>query len=964
MRVGRVTGVQTCALPIVVDDHIGALSAHTGDANSNGLLDVGETWTYTANGTAVSGQSRNLRTAAGTGNISNTPMNHRNPHYSLPQINPAINIVMLTNGTNNDAPTGPHLEVLDNVNWTYIVTNPGNEPLTGVTVTDNVVGPITNFAGGDTNSNGRLDVGETWTYTANGTAVLGQYGNVGTARGTGYVSNQPVSNTNPDYYFGDSQADTTCPAGSFEYSVGGSISGIDPGTGDLYIKFDQFPAPNDNSYGVNAVGWPEPRGHLFKDQINSDHAGFQLRDPNGVVKLSFDIDYLTASTVTAATPSGYESLGPFGGDGRVVTGTLTPADLTWDTSLARNLNTRGYCTAGNCTTGGVNLLVDSPPTDATHTNYAISNPALLQWNFHYTYFVTIKKAKLQSIGFLNANGNPVPGWVVELNPTALHNSPAKPCPGNTIIPATGGAAISADTAATGAFTTLTGPVYAESNARDVSTGTIIINAPDGLVFDTGGTPPTVLSVKMSGSGNNPIQGSVTAVTPTQITYAVTAVSANPSQLTWQNIRVRPALGTPLADGNLTRSGTASMAGLSPYANFGTLKEVAGAASGLVILTQPSATATAGAPFARQPVLEVRDQFGSVLNEANCDGVSGTVVTAARLAGSGALQGTTSMATAADGTVTFTNLSHNVAANITIQFTSTGATPSTSSLIAVSAASATRLTFTTQPGNAAVGSVFGSQPVVRTEDQFGNASTAGLGANRNLSLSLTGGTGPLQGTASFDVGTDAGNGTATFTDLRIDAAGAGKQLTASASGLTSALSAVFTVNPGPAASLAIQTQPTAVTAGVTFSPAPAVRILDAFGNLATTSSAVVTATLNLGTATLQGTASVPTVNGVATFANLSYSKAETITIDFTSGTLNPTSASVTVNPAAASKLTIQTQPSGSATAGMAFAQQPVIRIEDVLGNLRSSDNSTVVTAARSAGSGALQGDLTATAVNGV
>src|SRR6185369_8759699 len=55
---------------------------------------------------------------------------------------------------------------------------------------------------------------------------------------------------------------------------------------------------------------------------------------------------------------------------------------------------------------------------------------------------------------------------------------------------------------------------------------------------------------------------------------------------------------------------------------------------------------------------------------------------------------------------------------------------------------------------------------------------------------------------------------------------------------------------------------------------------------------------------------------------------------------------------------------TATAGAAFAQQPVIRIEDSLGNLRSSDNSTVVTVARSAGSGTLQGTLTATAVNGV
>src|SRR5439155_738835 len=190
-------------------------------------------------------------------------------------------------------------------------------------------------------------------------------------------------------------------------------------------------------------------------------------------------------------------------------------------------------------------------------------------------------------------------------------------------------------------------------AGQVGQGTIILNAPAGFIFDTGGTAPTV-----SRSGKNLLlQGIVTGVTPTQITYTVTATSGSPTRLTWQNVRVRPTSGTPLAGGYLTCGGTASVAGLPANTHLGSLREIAGAASGLA--------------------------------------------------------------------------------------------------------------FTTQPGNAAVGSVFGSQPVVRTEDQFGNASTAGLGANRNLSLSLTGGTGPLQGTASFDVGTDAGNGTATFTDLRID-----------------------------------------------------------------------------------------------------------------------------------------------------------------------------------------------------
>src|SRR5205814_8737645 len=69
----------------------------------------------------------------------------------------------------------------------------------------------------------------------------------------------------------------------------------------------------------------------------------------------------------------------------------------------------------------------------------------------------------------------------------------------------------------------------------------------------------------------------------------------------------------------------------------------------------------------QPVVAVADQFGNVRSEENCDGPCGTapVVTAARSAGSGTLQGTTSLTTV-DGVVTFTNLSHNVASTITIQ----------------------------------------------------------------------------------------------------------------------------------------------------------------------------------------------------------------------------------------------------------------------------------------------------------
>jgi uncharacterized repeat protein (TIGR01451 family) len=203
-----------------------------------------------------------------------------------------------------------------------------------------------------------------------------------------------------------------CPAGSFTFSVDAS--------GNLRIVFDQFPAPNDNSYGVNAVGWQN--GHKFNDLVGSDHAGFQLRDTGGTVRLSFNIDYISANT---SAPSGYASLGPFGGDGKILAGTLTPADITWTTSLANNLNNvniPGLFNASHVQQfGSVNLLVNSPPTDPQHSTYTNTDPLLAGWDFHDTYYVVISAAKLASLGFNSS-------WAVEPNLDALHNSPAKACP--------------------------------------------------------------------------------------------------------------------------------------------------------------------------------------------------------------------------------------------------------------------------------------------------------------------------------------------------------------------------------------------------------------------------------------------------------------------------------------------------------------------------------------------------------
>ncbi|MEX0602617.1 MAG: hypothetical protein WD295_04695, partial [Bacteroidota bacterium] len=177
-----------------------------------------------------------------------------------------------------------------------------------------------------------------------------------------------------------------------------------------------------------------------------------------------------------------------------------------------------------------------------------------------------------------------------------HTSPSitvNPGGTGTLTPASGGNAISSDNTG-GAYTTLTGPIYEEGSNGNISSGTIILNVPAGFEFDTGGTSPTILVTRTSGSGddsrniNSVPSGetiAATSVTTTEITFTITNPSNSgvTNDLTWQDIRVRPTAGTPLATGDITTSGTSTIAGVTGSTSFGTLTQVAGAHVRLLIV---------------------------------------------------------------------------------------------------------------------------------------------------------------------------------------------------------------------------------------------------------------------------------------------------------------------------------------------------------------------------------------------
>jgi glucose/arabinose dehydrogenase len=91
--------------------------------------------------------------------------------------------------------------------------------------------------------------------------------------------------------------------------------------------------------------------------------------------------------------------------------------------------------------------------------------------------------------------------------------------------------------------------------------------------------------------------------------------------------------------------------------------------------------------------------------------------------------------------------------------------------------------------------FSQQPILRTKDPFGNNSAVGLPATLTVTVSLSAGNGPLAGTTNYNIGTAGSNGVVAFSNLQINAAGPGNQLTASVGGaLSDGVTVAFSVAP--------------------------------------------------------------------------------------------------------------------------------------------------------------------------
>ena len=159
----------------------------------SGSLAPGTSKTCTATGTAERGPYANLGSVTATDPFG-TDVTDTDPSHYFGAAS-GIDIEKSTNGADADNAPGPVVPIGNPITWTYVVTNTGDTPLTGVAVTDDqgvtVTCPQANLA-----------PNESMTCTAPAaTAEPGQYENVGTARASSPT--RIVRDSDASHYFGE-----------------------------------------------------------------------------------------------------------------------------------------------------------------------------------------------------------------------------------------------------------------------------------------------------------------------------------------------------------------------------------------------------------------------------------------------------------------------------------------------------------------------------------------------------------------------------------------------------------------------------------------------------------------------------------------------------------------------------------------------------------------------------------------
>ncbi|HET9707460.1 MAG TPA: hypothetical protein VFP39_04065, partial [Gemmatimonadales bacterium] len=569
----------------------------------------------------------------------------------------------------------------------------------------------------------------------------------------------------------------------------------------------------------------------------------------------------------------------------------------------------------------------------------------------------------------DAQGNPVQSFSGNVSVVIGNNPGGGTLSGLTTVAAASGVAtfagLSIDKAGSGYTLSVSAGALtgATSTPFGVSAGAATVLAftvqPSNATAGTAMAPAILVAARDAfGNAVSSFSGSVTVTIATNpaggVLSGLSTVAASGGVATFANLSIdRAASGYTLSASGGGFTGVTS----APF------NIVPATPTALAFTVQPS-TATTNANIAPAVKVTVHDALGNVAT-----GFNGNITVAIGAnPGGGTLSGTRTLA-AVNGVASYQTLGiSNIGTGYTLTATAAGLTGATSAAFNIIASVGTQLFFSVQPPDpATAGAALSPSLVVTARDASGQTASSFTG---NVTLAITAGTGVAGAVLSGTTTVAAVAGVATFQGLAVDKAAVGYKLTATASSLSAATSAFFTINPGSATQLSYTLQPSTTTVATAVTPKIEVTARDAQGNTATAFSGNVTVAIaaNPGSGVLGGTAAVAAVNGVASFSNLTISQAGngyTLSAAAT-GLTGATSAAFDVTAARATQLGFSVQPS-SVAAGTSITPAVKVTARDATGGV-ATGFSGAVTLSISAGTGTtgaiLSGTVTANAVAGV
>ncbi|MBD0825409.1 DUF7507 domain-containing protein [Aestuariibaculum marinum] len=201
---------------VVLNDPLlgGDVFLASGDANSDNILDVTETWVYTADYTITqsdinTGSVSNQATVTGIGadgtNVSDLSDDDSvlEDEMTITNLCQSEGIALIKTAIFNDEDGDGCSNIGETLTYSFAVYNQGNTVIGSIVITDAMLGNQVTLASGDTDSDNELDVDETWVFT--GTYVLtdldinvGEITNQATVEGVSVITGANVADISDD----------------------------------------------------------------------------------------------------------------------------------------------------------------------------------------------------------------------------------------------------------------------------------------------------------------------------------------------------------------------------------------------------------------------------------------------------------------------------------------------------------------------------------------------------------------------------------------------------------------------------------------------------------------------------------------------------------------------------------------------------------------------------------------------